>query len=78
MKKFMLLAALLGGISFSSMAAKLPRSHKAELVKIQPVKSKPNDCVYSTLSCGVSGWGCGADLMTIIRNILEADAAICG
>jgi hypothetical protein len=78
MKKLILLTALLGGISFSSMATKMPKLHKVEPAKLQSTKSRPNDCVYSTLSCGYSGWACGPDLMAIITSLLQADAALCG
>ena len=78
MKKLILLAALMGGVSFSSMASKMPKQNKVAKPTAQVVKAKPNTCVYSTLSCGYEGWAYGADTMEIIRNILQANAALCG
>lgn len=52
MKKLILLAAIMGGVSFSGMASKMPKQNKVEKPTVQVPKAKPNACVYSTLSCG--------------------------
>jgi len=85
MKKVLLLAALLGGVSFSSMAAPKAVINKSSEVKAEALKTTPKkpsfdpwlQYVEFTLSCGGTYFAVGFTSQQIIQNALAADKAIC-